>query len=115
MKIVSQKLRDSARGQECTLRLPGICNFDPATTVLCHIPVNQRGMSIKSPDIAACFACSSCHDAADGRTPYNISAWDWLRALIETQMIWIAEGLLTVEGMKEKPYKPLQKIVARRI
>ena len=47
MRVISQKLRDSARGQDCTLRLPGICNFDSATTVLAHLPCGQKGMGMK--------------------------------------------------------------------
>lgn len=115
VKLVSQKLRDSARGQECTLRLPGICNFDPATTVLCHLPVMQRGIAIKSPDLASCFGCSSCHDAIDGRVPYKTDARDLLRAMTETQMRWLDMGLLIVAGesAKERPYKPLPKILPR--
>lgn len=34
----SKALRDSARGQCCTLQIPGICNSNPETTVLCHLP-----------------------------------------------------------------------------
>ncbi|MCB7129981.1 MAG: DUF1364 family protein, partial [Candidatus Brocadiales bacterium] len=30
-------LREFAEGKECQLRLIGICNFDPATTVLAHV------------------------------------------------------------------------------
>jgi hypothetical protein len=29
-------LEREAMGKECQIRLPGICNFDTATTVLCH-------------------------------------------------------------------------------
>lgn len=34
--IRSDKLRKSARGQDCTLQIPVVCNRDPATTVLAH-------------------------------------------------------------------------------
>lgn len=27
-------LRKAAKGKPCTIRVPGVCNFDPATTVL---------------------------------------------------------------------------------
>ncbi len=42
MRVVSKKVRDSARGQDCTVRIPGTCNFDPATTVLAHLPCARR-------------------------------------------------------------------------
>ena len=50
-------------------RIPGICNHDPATTVLCHIrrPWNA-GVGMKPDDLHGFFACSACHDEIDGRT-----------------------------------------------
>lgn len=69
---VRQAIRDSARGEECTVRLVGVCNFDPATTVWSHYPghAGDRGMGTKSIDVAGCYACAACHDAVDGRTRY---------------------------------------------
>jgi hypothetical protein len=62
-------IRRAARGQECTLQIPGICNCDPETTVLCHSNeiADGKGMGLKAPDTAACFGCASCHDVLDGR------------------------------------------------
>ena len=64
-------IRKSARNQECTLCLPGVCNRDPATTVLCHsnFLADGKGMGLKAPDTAAAYGCSSCHDVLDGRRP----------------------------------------------
>ncbi len=97
MSVVSRKLRESARGRDCTLRLPGVCTFDPATTVLAHLPCGQRGVGLKSLDVVACFACVACHDAIDGRRKAEFDAFDLLRALAETQAVWINEGLLKVK------------------
>ncbi|MER2105083.1 MAG: nuclease domain-containing protein, partial [Pseudomonas atacamensis] len=47
MRVSSKKLRASANGQECTVRMPGICNHNPETTVLAHLPCGQKGMGIK--------------------------------------------------------------------
>ena len=55
MKVVSKKIRNSARGQDCTLRIPGVCNFNPETTVLAHVG-KDRGMSIKCHDTMAVYA-----------------------------------------------------------
>lgn len=65
------KIQKAARGQECRLRFAGVCNRDPATVVLCHDNriESGKGMSLKAPDTAACFGCSSCHDVLDGRAP----------------------------------------------
>ncbi|MGE4799277.1 nuclease domain-containing protein [Yersinia hibernica] len=46
----SKALRDSARGQCCTLQIPSICNGNPETTVLCHLPSSTHGMGYKSDD-----------------------------------------------------------------
>lgn len=64
-------IRRAARGQDCMLQLDGVCNRDPATTVLCHSNylADGKGMGLKAPDTAAAFGCSSCHDVLDGRRP----------------------------------------------
>lgn len=95
MKIKSKKLRDSARGQDCTLRLVGICNFNPETTVLCHIGTNA-GIGTKSGDNMAVFGCSSCHNEIDTKAKGFYGA-DIIRALGETQQIWIDSGLMVVK------------------
>ena len=93
------KLRKSARGRECKIRLPGVCNFDPETTVLAHR--NGSGMGIKAPDFAASFSCSACHDAVDGRSKTSYST-DQLRiwhddGIFRTQEVWEREGLIRHE------------------
>lgn len=97
MKIESKKIRSAARGQDCTVRLVGICNFNPETTVLAHLPCGQRGVGIKSPDNIAVFACSSCHDAIDGRVKADIDWRDMLRALAETQLSLIEKGIMVIK------------------
>jgi hypothetical protein len=64
-------IRRAARGQDCTLQFPAVCNFDPATTVLCHSNylADGKGMGLKAPDTAAAFGCAACHDVLDGRRP----------------------------------------------
>jgi hypothetical protein len=98
-RVISKKLRDSARGQDCTVRIPGACNFNPETTVLAHIPCGHKGVGIKGPDMIAVFACSGCHDAIDGRSRVEVDASDLLRALAETQIRWIELGLMTIKGV----------------
>jgi hypothetical protein len=59
-------LRKEARGRDCKVRLPGICNFDPATTVLAHYRMaGISGMGLKSPDLLGAWARSSCHAYVD--------------------------------------------------
>ncbi len=90
-------LRKEARGRECQVRLPYICNNNSETVVLAHYRMNT-GMGTKPSDMRGAWACSACHDACDGRvnTPYSR---DELRlALAEgvfrTQEILEAEGKL---------------------
>lgn len=61
--------RRAARGQDCTLRLPGVCNFTPETITLCHSNQLVNGKGLKAPDTVAAFGCSSCHDVLAGRRP----------------------------------------------
>lgn len=98
----ARKFRASARGQECTFRIPGVCNYDPATTVLCHAPHPDKGMGFKGPDSWAAHGCSSCHDCMDNRASmpeeyHESRAWFWLEAIRETQRRWIQMGLLPKE------------------
>ena len=68
MRVVSQRLRDSARGEDCTLRLPGVCNFQPETTVLAHYRLaGTCGMGIKPNDLQGAHADDYCHAICDGR------------------------------------------------
>lgn len=98
---VSQAVRDSARGEDCTLRLD-CCNGNTETTVLAHIRAfGWAGMAQKPPDFLAVYACSACHDHLDRRA--SEAQWGWddiLRALGETQMRLSAKGLLTLKGQK---------------
>lgn len=63
------KLRKEAKGKDCQIRLPGICNFNPETTSLAHYRMSGlSGMGLKPDDEIAAWACSACHDEADRRT-----------------------------------------------
>jgi Protein of unknown function (DUF1364) len=71
------KLTQAARGQDCQVRLPNICNFNPETTVLAHYRLaGTCGTGIKPPDLLGAWACSNCHDVIDGRAhipgPFNV-------------------------------------------
>ncbi len=61
-------LRDAARGRPCQVRLPGICNNNPETTVLAHIRIaGTSGTGYKPADLCATWCCSACHDVIDKR------------------------------------------------
>lgn len=95
---MSDKIRKSARGEDCSLRL-GMCS-SPETVILAHIGRN-RGMGIKCSDYFAVYACSNCHDIIDGRVNSSFSKLELnsekLRALEETQGKLMNKGLLCLK------------------
>ena len=110
----SKKLRESANGQICTFQLPGICNGDKSTVVLCHLPSGANGGAMKSPDYIAAFGCSACHYHFDQNKldPLIKLQVAW-RALERTWAIWVEMGLLEFpETTKRK--KAVGKIVERQ-
>lgn len=100
--VRSQKLRDSANGESCTLRLPNVCNHDPDTTVLAHLPFGGHGKGIKAGDDHAVWACSACHDVLDSRTRASIDLAELyeccLRGLSETHDRMRERGLIAFKG-----------------
>lgn len=114
------KIQASAKGEECTLRIPYVCNGNPETVVLCHAPYPGKS-GTRFEDHWACYGCSSCHDYVDGRTRETGFAvqYDpivrfletvWLPAIHETQTKLIEKGLIQIEG-----YEPgLPKLLKRR-
>jgi hypothetical protein len=73
-------LRKEARGRGCTVRIPGVCNFNSETVVLAHIRLaGISGMGMKSPDLLGAWACNACHDEIDGRTHKSGLSRDELR------------------------------------
>lgn len=101
--IKSKEIRDAARGQDCTFNIAYVCNYDPETTVLAHLPDESHGMGQKADDISAAFACSSCHDVIDGRALYDPLIYDdfksekeWYmrRAMVRTWRKLIEMGVI---------------------
>lgn len=93
--------------RDCTLRIPGVCNYDPETTVYAHAPCVDKGWALKSPDWWGCYSCHRCHKYLDGeifRDPeilklpvkYHRVIRDGYFApgIYETQKILRQEGLL---------------------
>lgn len=90
------KLRDAAKGMECQVRIPGICNHNPETTVLAHYRLSGTcGVGMKPIDLAGAWTCSDCHDAIDGRakTVFKQTELDLMHA----------EGCFrTMEGLRRR-------------
>lgn len=94
------KLRASAEGRECQIRIPGVCNGGGETTVLCHLP--GGGMGRKQDDLLGAFGCSDCHDVVDGRRrapnlyPAELKVC-FYEGVFRTQQIWLDEGLVEIK------------------
>jgi hypothetical protein len=67
------RITKAARGRDCMVRIPGICNGNPETVVLAHYRLaGTCGTGMKPNDLQGAWACSACHDAIDGRS----ATWD---------------------------------------
>lgn len=72
-----QRLRDSARGEECLVRLPG-CAGGTERTIWSHYrgSAGGKGMGIKAHDVAGAYACTHCDAVYDGQAPAPVG---WTR------------------------------------
>ena len=102
------KITESARGEECQIRIMDVCNFDNATTVWCHANGSAagKGIGMKSHDLLGAYGCSACHDVYDGRRPLPkgisrdmVELWFWdgharsLVKLIEKGIVGLRRGV----------------------
>lgn len=95
-RVKSTKITRSVKGEECQVRIPGVCNFNPETVIPAHI--NGGGMGTKMPDFLIAHACCCCHAVLDGQVPSEFSReqldlWHW-EAVGRTQIILHHKGLL---------------------
>ncbi|WMT88235.1 DUF1364 domain-containing protein [Pelagibacterium sp. 26DY04] len=101
--IRSRKILRHAKGQPCQLRLPGICNGNPETTVWCHLNGHGKGMGLKTHDVLGFFGCSNCHAAYDqgkGRAELIPSVLD---AVCASWVVLIRDGIIFVPQDAENP------------
>ena len=63
------KITESARGEDCQVRIVGCCSFDPSKTIWSHARWGAagRGKSIKAIDECGAYACTNCDAAYDGQ------------------------------------------------
>jgi hypothetical protein len=96
----SQALRDSAKGEICTVQSP-VCNHNPQTTVLAHLPDDSGigKMGGKSDDWCAALACSACHAWLDQYADPLARPFYVHRAMLRTWRRWIELGLVTIKGV----------------
>jgi hypothetical protein len=96
------KIRESANGMPCQIRLPNICNHDPATTVWAHANGSAagKGIGMKAHDLLGAYSCSACHDVFDRRRPTDMPRYEVELAFHEghqrSLLILIEKGIITV-------------------
>lgn len=97
----NQKIRDSARGKECLMRLPG-CAGGTESTIWSHYRGGNGGkaMALKADDLCGCYACTHCDAVYDGQKPrpMGMDQTDvelaWYDAHIQSIVILHAEGVI---------------------
>jgi hypothetical protein len=98
--IRSKKLRDSARDEDCTFQIAGVCNNNPETMILAHLPNESHGMGIKSTDLSSAYCCANCHDVIDRRVTRVLNAeemeWYMRRAQVRTLERFVDKGLVKI-------------------
>lgn len=93
----NKKITGSARGEDCQVRLEGVCNFNEETTIPAHL--NGAGMGTKHNDIFIAYCCSNCHDVLDGKVASKFHSLTELalrhhEAVVRTQYILLEKGLI---------------------
>lgn len=101
------KITESARDEECQIRIPDVCNHDNRTTVWCHANgmAAGKGVGMKSHDILGSYGCSACHDVYDrrvkaewsSRTQVELAFW---QGHARSVCILVEKGLLVTERGK---------------
>jgi len=61
------KIRQSARNEQCTMKLPGVCNYNNETVVWAHSNRGEHGkaMGKKANDEYGAYLCYNCHQTYD--------------------------------------------------
>ena len=95
------RLRAAAEGQECTLMIYGVCNYDVETTVGCHIrEIGFCGMALKPSDLFMLDGCSACHKILDAKNMWDQHGLTYkavMLAVMETQTRRMNAGLIILK------------------
>ena len=92
-KYRSKKITQSAKGECCSFRIPGVCNHENSTVVFCHAPSVGKGMRSKSDDWWGAYGCLKCHMALDNYETFEVH-YIWLQGIFETQKKLFDKGLI---------------------
>jgi len=92
-KYRSKKITQSAKGNSCTFRIPGVCNHDNDTVVFCHAPSSMKGVGTKSDDFWGADGCRNCHSYVDSHSDFEMAHY-WMPAIFETLRRRFDKGLI---------------------
>lgn len=85
-------LRKLAKGQRCQVRIVGICNFNPETTVLAHLRMaGITGAGMKANDLLGAWCCSACHSATESNPKFRK---EFLEGVARTQNELVKMGVV---------------------
>lgn len=93
-------IRKSAKGENCTMRIPNVCNGNRDTVVWAHSnrAEDGKGMGMKARDEEGCYACVACHSWLDGgyagHMPRSLVETYFDLARSESQAILKRKGLM---------------------
>lgn len=82
-----------AMGKPCLMRVPGVCNNDPETTVAAHSNSHEHGKAgaRKADDCYSVWACYACHawlDQGQGAQNRNEGDAAWKNAFVRQTKQW---------------------------
>jgi hypothetical protein len=109
--VIIKAIRDSARGEVCTLRTAW-CNHDVTTVVFCHGPrLGTAGTGQKVDDWWGAYGCSECHEAVDQHRITGLQGGlMWLHAILTTQRRLYEKGIMQFPETTRPP-RTVSKIV----
>ena len=98
-------IMDAAKGEQCTLQIAGVCNYDSETVVACHLPDGSGGSNRLAGALSIAFGCSSCHAVLDGRVGLSLVSGEdrefyMRRGMNRTINRLIDRGLVKVSGLR---------------
>ena len=92
-------IRRSAKGENCLVRIPGICTHNPETVIWSHYrgSAGGKGLSHKSDDLCGAYCCTACDAVYDGqrRRPPGMTK-------AEVDMAWLQGHIRSLVRLKEK-------------
>jgi len=96
------KITESARGQDCQVRIIGVCKGDSAYTIWSHARHGSagKGRGIKAIDECGAYACTACDLTYDGQLPRPTGMTkdqvelDWFHGHMRSLVILKQKGLI---------------------